>query len=258
MPRLTVAILTLNEEKRIANCIRSAAFADEIIVVDSGSRDRTVEIARELGASVHDYPDWQGFAVQRNRLLAHATGDFIFFLDADEEFTPALVAEVQQAVQAGAPGAWEICWEQVAFGRRLSRMRESGGVLRLFPRHELLRFEGVVHEHAVLASGQLPVRRFKARLLHHSRETVHGSLLKLAQYAQLGAVKRAERGQTGGIVRGFLSGSVLFVRLYVFRGGFLCGPQGFLHCFLIGLECFFRYVALRYDRDSLTHIARRG
>ena len=99
--RLTVAILTLNEEKRIAQCIRSAAFADQILVADSGSKDHTCEIAQSLGAEVHLYPDWQGFAVQRNRLLAHATGDYIFFLDADEEFTPELVKEVQAAVASG-------------------------------------------------------------------------------------------------------------------------------------------------------------
>ena len=65
--RLTIGILTLNEEKRIASCINSAKFADQIVVVDSGSKDRTREIAASLGAEVYDYPDWQGFAVQRNR-----------------------------------------------------------------------------------------------------------------------------------------------------------------------------------------------
>ena len=74
-PTLTIGVLTKNEAHRIENCLRSAAFADQVVVVDSGSTDDTVAIARRLGAEVHLYPDWQGFAVQRTRLLAHATGD---------------------------------------------------------------------------------------------------------------------------------------------------------------------------------------
>ena len=81
-PRLTIGILTMNEERRIEACIRSAHFADEIVVVDSGSKDKTVALAQHLGAKVYTHADWQGFAEQRNRLLQYCTGDYIFFLDA--------------------------------------------------------------------------------------------------------------------------------------------------------------------------------
>jgi len=77
-PSLCIGILTLNEEKRIVQCIRSAHFADQILVIDSGSQDQTQALAREAGAEVHDYPDWQGFAEQRNRMLRHCRCDFIF------------------------------------------------------------------------------------------------------------------------------------------------------------------------------------
>lgn len=256
--RLTVAILTLNEEKRIAQCIRSASFADQVIVADSGSKDRTREIAQSLGAEVFLYPDWQGFAVQRNRLLAHARGEYIFFLDADEEFTPELAAEVQLAVHSGADMIWEVMWNQVAFGKPLTRMRTTSGVQRLFRRASLREFAGIVHESAQMTRPGLPVRRFKARLLHYSRETIHGSLLKLAQYAQLGAAKRASAGKRGGVVLGLLSSFATFVRLYLFRGGILCGAEGFLFCLLVALEGFFRYAALEYDQDRLDALASRG
>ena len=257
-PRLTIGVLTMNEERRIARCLQSAAFADEVIVVDSGSQDRTMDIAREMGAAVYSHPDWQGFAAQRNRLLAQASGEYIFFLDADEEITPALQAEIEAAVRSGEAAVWEVQWEQVAFGRKLSRMRSTGSIQRMFLRRTLLRFDGVVHEGAVLEPAGLPLHRFRNRMPHYSRESVHGSLLKLAQYSQLGAAKRLAAGKRGGIWRGVGSGVANFIRLYFFQLGFLCGAAGFLHCLFVGLECFFRYVALKYDRDLLAKPARRS
>jgi glycosyltransferase involved in cell wall biosynthesis len=259
MTRLTIGILTLNEERRIAACLASAAFADQIVVVDSGSTDRTRDIAAAAGAEVYAYPDWQGFGEQRNRILAHAKGDYVFFLDADEQITPGLQREIEDAVASGQDAIWEVRWNQVAYGRPLTLMRSTGGVLRMFRRESIEGYVGVVHEHAAMKPGRdRPTVLFKHRLLHYSRETIHGSLLKLAQYSQLGAVKRARAGKRGGVLRGMGSAFGNFVRLYIFQRGFLCGPQGFLFCFFIALECFFRYAALEYDREELDRLSRRG
>lgn len=257
MATLTIAILALNEAKRLGACLRSAQFADQLLVIDGGSTDGSTELARELGAEVHTYADWQGFAVQRNRQIAHARGDFILFLDADEEISTGLRDELRQVTAAGTPGTWCIRWTQVAFGRTLHRMRSAVRVQRLFVRSNLLRFDGVVHEHAVQQMA-LPVHTLRHPVLHHSRDTVYGSLLKLAQYAQLGAVKRAQLGKSGGVLRGLASGGACFFRLYVLHLGFLCGPQGFLYCLLVSLESFFRYVALRYDQAQLDDIVKRS
>jgi glycosyltransferase involved in cell wall biosynthesis len=256
-PTLCVGILTLNEENRITTCIRSAHFADQILVIDSGSKDKTQELAKEAGAEVHDYPDWQGFAEQRNRMLRHCQCDFIFFLDADEQITPPLEQEILQAMHTPDDVIWQVMWDQVAYGRTLSRMKSTGGVQRMFRTASLLRFEGVVHEKAIMRTSDLPVRRFKSRLLHHSRETIYGSILKLAQYAQLGAAKRAKAGKTGGVLRGFASGFASFFQLYILRRGFLCGAEGSLFCFFVSLEAFLRYAMLRYDRDHLSNIVKR-
>lgn len=256
-PTLCIAILTLNEERRIAQCIQSAHFADQIVVVDSGSKDGTVALAQSLGAQVYSHTDWQGFAEQRNRLIAHCSADYIFFLDADEQIPAALAAEIQAAVHSQAQLTWEVLWNQVAYGKALTLMTTTGGVQRMFPMANLLRFEGVVHEKAILRNPQTPVRKFKTRLWHYSRETVYGSLQKLAQYAQLGAAKRAEKGKRGGVLRGFASALNSFIQLYFFRRGFLCGAEGFLFCFFIALECFFRYAMLKYDREHLTTSVKR-
>lgn len=256
LPTLTVAMLSLNEAPRIASCIRSANFADEVLVVDAGSDDGTVEIAQAEGALVFRYPDWKGFGVQRDRLLKHASGDYIFFLDADEVISPELEEELKEIVTSGRKAVWSLQWLQIAFGRPLTKMKSSGNVQRLFWRSDVIRFEGVVHEHAVLCKKR-PELQLKHRLPHHSRETIYGSLLKMAQYAHLGAMKRSRQNKTGGIVRGIFSGATIFTRLYIFRRGFLCGPEGFLYCMFAGLEGFFRYVALRYDRSQLETMVKR-
>ena len=254
-PTLTVAVLTMNEEKRIRACLASASFADQLLVVDSGSSDATVSIAQEMGAQVHVYPDWQGFAVQRNRLLAHANGDYIFFLDADEVMDAAFQRELQSIVAAGQRGVWKIRWRMVAFGRELKYLRSAVWVERLFVRQSVQAFTGVVHEQAELAE-VMPRAAMRAPLLHHSRPSVRDSLQKLTQYAMLGAAKRAQKGKKGGVWRGLASGLVMFVRLYVLHLGFLCGGAGFLYCLFVGLEAFFRYAALGYDHEFAVDVKR--
>lgn len=254
-PTLTIAVLTKNEAHRIEACLASAAFADQRIVVDSGSTDDTVALARKAGAEVFVYPDWQGFAVQRNRLLAHANGDYIFFLDADELITPQLEAEILATIQTGERAVWKIQWRMMAYGHEMRYFLSQSKVERLFRREMVKEYVGVVHEQAILheelGGQQVPRHVLRAKLLHHSRETIHGSLEKLTQYAMLGAAKRAALGKRGGVLRGLSSGLSMFVRLYVLRLGFLCGGVGFLYCLFVALESFFRYAALHYDRDSL-------
>lgn len=258
VPRSTlgIAVLTLNEAQRIEACLRSAAFADQLVVVDSGSTDGTREQAAALGAEVHLHADWQGFALQRTRALQRLHTDFVFFLDADEEISPALRAEIEAAVASGDDAAWRVWWDEVAFGRALSRMKPRGGIQRLFKRETLERFEGVVHEAPVLRHS-VPVRSLRERLLHHSRPTVYGSLRKLAQYVQLGAAKRGAQGKKGGVLRGLVMGGVVFLRVYLFQRAFLCGGPGFLYAQFIALETFFRYAALHYDADAASELARR-
>lgn len=256
-PTLAVAVLTQNEAHRIEACLRSAAFADQLVVIDSGSTDDTVALARAAGAQVYVYPDWQGFAVQRNRQLDHVSADYVFFLDADEVMSPAFAQELQAIVRSGSQAVWQIRWRMVAFGHELRYLRASTRVQRLFRRDQIQGWTGVVHEEAQLRDPQVPRQVMRTPLLHYSRETVRASLEKLTQYAALGAAKRAAQGQSGGVLRGLLSGGAMFVRLYVFRLGFLCGGAGFLYCLFVALEAFFRYAALHYDRDSLTERAGR-
>ena len=256
-PTLCIGILTMNEARRIEQCIHSAKFANQIVVVDSGSKDDTVAIAQGLGAQVHTHADWQGFAEQRNRLLQYCTSDYIFFLDADEVITPELQGEIQAAVKTNKPDVWETYWLEVAFGRPLKRVLSRKSLPRLFRRDVLIGFDGVVHEHAKLKHTDLHHQRFKSPLLHYSRESVHDSLKKLTQYAMLGAAKRAKKGRKGGVLRGSVSALWMFIRLYFFKLACLEGGPGFLYSLFIALEFFFRQSALKYDRQWLTDKVQR-
>jgi len=256
-PTLCIGILTMNEERRIRQCIQSAKFADQIVVVDSGSKDATIAIAQSLGAQVHTHADWQGFAEQRNRLLQYCKADYIFFLDADEVITPELQFEIQAAVKSDRQHVWETYWLEVAFGRPLHRVLSRKSLPRLFRRDLLLNFDGVVHEHANLSQPNTPRQQFKSPLLHYSRETIHDSLKKLTQYAMLGAAKRAKKNRRGGVIRGLLSSFWMFMRLYFFKLAILEGGPGFLYSLFISLEFFFRQAALKYDREWLTDKVQR-
>jgi glycosyltransferase involved in cell wall biosynthesis len=255
---LFVVVLARNEARRLPVCLNSSRFAERMLVIDAGSSDATVALARELGAQVESYPDWNGFGVQRARSLQHCqSARYIFFLDADEQITPALRDEISAIVRAGQQGAWTVRWEQVAFGRTLTGLTSASGMPRLFSAECLLGFDGAVHEQALLTPGT-PVGQLKALLLHHSYDSVRQSLQKMQQYALLGAAKRASKGRRGGVLRGLASASALFLRFYLLRGGFLHGGEGFLYCYMMTQECFFRYAAMQYDRESLTDKVVRG
>ena len=254
--RLTIGILTKNESRLIAQCIESALFADEVVVLDSGSTDDTLIIAQKLGAKTFINEDWQGFAVQRNRLLYHCLGDYIFFLDADEIITPELKEEILKIIADGEQAVWRVKWTVVAYGHILHHFKSNTSMDRLFPRLLIDRYEGVVHEEALLVRPSVR-HTLNHRLLHHSRQSIKASLEKLTQYAMLGAAKRHEKGKKGGILRGLASASASFIRTYIKQRGFLDGGPGFLYCYFIALECFFRYVALKYDRDFLSSNIQR-
>ena len=145
--RLSVAIITLNEERNLAECLASVAFADEIVVVDGGSQDRTCEIARAAGASVIDAPDWLGFGVQKNRAIDACSGDWVLSIDADERVPQVLRDEIQGALANPAFDVYEMPRSSYYCGRF---MRHSGWwpdyVRRLFRRGTARFSPAPVHE----------------------------------------------------------------------------------------------------------------
>ena len=247
-PGLTIAIISFNEEDMIGDCILSADFADQIIVVDSGSSDNTQIIARSLNAEVYIYDEWEGFATQRNRALLHCKHEYIFFLDCDERITSGLAKEIREATTANNANYGFIRWENYVFGKKLRGIHETKGIPRFFKRNDIDQFSRIVHEKASSKEGIHSKQYFfKSKLIHHSRRSIYQSLLKLAQYTRLSSVRLRDKNRKGGMLTGMAHAIPRFVNMYVFKLTFLSGQEGFLYCFFVSLETLLKYCAVAYD-----------
>jgi glycosyltransferase involved in cell wall biosynthesis len=225
VPRLSLIVITKNEEAAIARCLRSANFADEIVVLDHASSDKTAEIARALGARVIVTADWPGFGPQKNRALGHATGEWVLSLDADEWLEPALAAEIVAAIaRADAADGYEIP-RRSRFCGKIVRHGDWRGdrVLRLF-RKGRGRFSGDhVHER-VIVEGR--IARLVCPLDHESITDPADAAAKIDRYATAAAAQLAAEGKTSSLAKAALRGWAAFLRGYIFRLGFLDGLTG--------------------------------
>jgi glycosyltransferase involved in cell wall biosynthesis len=243
LSRLSVIIITFNEIANIQACLSSVAFADEVIVVDSGSTDGTVDVARQMGAVVQVTPDWPGFGLQKRRALEMASHAWVLSLDADERVPPALATQILEVVAANQAVACEIPRLTQFCGRWIYHCGWTPDhVLRLFQRDAADFSDDLVHERVVLQRGE--VRRLKAALLHYSYPTPAHYWRKLELYSQAWAIQRHAKGQTTSMLRAGLAGVVAFLRSYVFRLGFLDGAMGFAVCTMQAQAAFGKYFAL--------------
>ena len=241
---LSVIVIVKNEEDRIADCLSSVAdIADEIIILDSGSSDNTVEICKQYTDKVFE-TDWPGYGKQKQRALDKATGDWVLAIDADERLTPELADEIHSALNNNpVEVAFKTQWAVIVFGKQLNYGRSARYVLRLFRREGAKFSEDIVHEKVILPEGK--VRKLKNRLLHYSIRDYEHLMSKNSLYAWLGGKKRYEKGVTGGGLWGASIRAVLvFIQIYIFRRGFLDGSVGFLMAVMYSQAAFNKYAVL--------------
>jgi glycosyltransferase involved in cell wall biosynthesis len=230
---LSVAIITFNEEANIGRTLRSViGVADEVLLVDSGSTDRTLEIAREFGAKVKVYSEpWMGFARQKNSAIEKCTGVWVLSLDADEELTPDLAGEIASVVEGDSADGYWIKRLNHFLGRPL---RHGGQYpdpkLRLFRRGKGRCQERAVHETFEVDGHTATLEN---AMLHHSYPTLTDYIEHMNHYSSLGAEVAAGNGKTSRNIVAFWFNVVVrprlqFVYNYIFRGGFLDGREGFL------------------------------
>lgn len=242
MPSLSVVIITKNEAQNIRACLQSVAWADEIIVVDSGSTDDTVAICREFTPHVYSH-DWPGFGPQKNRALDYATGEWVLSLDADERISPELRKELQDAMAApGAATAFRIPRLSSFCGRF---MHHSGWwpdyVVRLFKRGSARFSDDLVHER-VLVDGVTGT--LASPILHDTYRDLEEVLDKINRYSTAGAHMLHQKQKNVGLSTAVVHGLWAFVRTYFLRLGLLDGREGFMVAVSNAEGTYYRYVKL--------------
>jgi glycosyltransferase involved in cell wall biosynthesis len=246
MPKtLSVVLITLNEAANLPRTLASVRWAQEIMVVDSGSTDATAEIARSAGARVYAEP-WKGFGPQKNSAIARATGDWILSLDADEEVSPELAREIQELLTVEPPfSAYRIPRLNHFLGKPL----RHGGYwpdpkLRLFQSGAARFADRAVHEAMETA---VPVAALKNPLLHHCYPTLEDYIEHMNRYSSAGAQMLVESGRAPRSLFALLWSALLnpvatFAYNYIVRLGFLDGREGLLQHLNHSVYIHWKYV----------------
>lgn len=240
-PTLSIVVVAKNEAARIGDCLASAAFADEVLVLDSGSTDGTPDIARAAGATVVA-TDWPGYGPQVARGFGLARGDWVLSLDADERVPPALQREIRAAMASGAHDGYRVPRWSAFCGRFL---RHGGWrpdrTLRLGRRAKAGFTEHFLHAHMTVAG---TVADLEESLVHLSYPDLHDVLEKLDRYSSGSARDMRSRGRRGGLGRALGHGLAAFLRTYVVKLGFLDGRHGLMLAIYNAEYAYYKYLKL--------------
>lgn len=245
-PPVSVTIISLNEEDNIVRAIQSVAWADEVLVVDSGSTDQTVELARQQGARVIHNP-WPGYGRQKNFAQEAASHDWIFNLDADEEVPPKLAQEIQNALTQVKTGQSQaVAFEMPRKTFYLGRWIAHGGwypnyLVRLANRKHARWSEPHVHE-AWIAEG--PVLRLNEPLHHYAFKTIADQVRTNLNFARLGAQELVRRGKRPSVAKLLLKPKWKFIETYVLKRGFLDGLPGLIISINAAYSMFMKFAFL--------------
>ncbi len=246
---LSVIIITKNEEQHIQRCLESVSWADEIIVLDSGSQDNTVSLAKAYTAQVFS-TDWPGFGLQKQRALEKAQHDWVFSIDADEYVSAELRAQLQQAMVEAKFDGFEIPRLSSYCGRDI----KHGGwwpdyVLRLFKREKGHFSPELVHERVELTGS---IGQLTEPLLHEAFVSPEEVLHKINSYSTLGARKLHAEGKKVFITHALFKGVWTFIRTYFLKASFLDGQHGLLLAISNAEGAFYKYVKLWALQNDMT------
>ena len=241
--KLAVIILTHNEERHIEECIKSAAFADEILVIDDESTDRTAELARAQGARVVERPLAGDFAAQRNFALTQTDADWVLYVDADERINVGTDRELRHIMAENVRAVYEIKRINVAFGQQMHYGGHRPDYPRRFFPHDAVHWEGLVHERT---ESVLPVQRLHGSLLHYTYTDWDRYFQKFNQYTTLMAERQYADGKRASFLKILLDPPFAFFRFYILQRGFLDGRLGFILAVTHGFYTMVKYIKLHY------------
>ncbi len=249
---ISAIIITKNEQDSLKDCLDSLTWVDQIVVVDSGSTDGTVELAKQYTQDVYTNQDWPGFGKQKQLAQSYATGDWILAVDADERIDATLRQNIEEMLNTPPANTVfnlnELTW---VFGRFLKHSGWYYRHIRLYPRELTGYNDNLVHESVVIPEG-CQVAELDGDILHYSYKNIEHYLVKSAGYAKAWADQREIKGKRATLGQGLLHALGCFCKMYLLKRGFLDGKQGFLIALLSAHSTLVKYADL-WARQHDTH-----
>lgn len=245
MENLSVVIITKNESHNIERCIKSVLWADEIIVLDTGSSDNTIEIANNLGAKVFSISHWNGFGLAKQEAVSFANNNWIFSIDADEEVTPDLKSEVQKILHNPSRKIYKIRRKSFYLGKLIEHSGWNNDYpVRLFDKNYANFNNKKVHESV---ESNHPISTIESHILHYTYNDINTHLRKMILYSDLALDDYPNKRITkfGIIFRGIYK----FKQMYFLNLGFLDGKQGFILAMMSAISVMTKYLKF-YDKQN--------
>lgn len=240
-PTLTVYIVAKNEARNIAEAVASSRFADEVLVLDSGSSDGTGELARQAGARVIE-TDWPGYGPQQNRAIELASGSWVFSLDADERISDELAREIRSAIRAANHDGFDVPRRSLF----LTRFMKHSGWWPDRTRRLVRKGKGRFTEEEIHASLQVDgsVGHLQQPIIHYSYTDLESVLEKLNRYSSGSARDLSKRGKASSLSKAIVHGAWAFLRTYVFQLGLADGREGFILAVFNAEASYYKHLKL--------------
>lgn len=245
---LSVIVITKNEEQNIADCLRSVEWAEEIILVDAASTDRTIEIARTFTPHVF-VKEWMGFSAAKQFALDHAHHDWVLWIDADERVTPELAGEIENCVATrNTIAGYRVARRAYFLGQWIKHCGwYPGYVVRLFRRDKAKFSDHNVHEQLIIDE---PIETLSHDLLHFTDNSLEHYFLKYNRYTSLAADEMFESGKRARVIDVILRPFLVFFKMYFLKLGFLDGMRGFVLCKLSASYVLTKYAKL-WEKENV-------
>ena len=239
---LSVAIITKNEAKNIFDCLQSVAFAKQIVIVDSGSDDETIKIAKAFGCNIYTNP-WNGFGAQKQVAIDYCEEEWILLLDADERVSPEMAEQIKDIVSGtGNADGYSFPRKNFFCGRWI---KHAGWwpdrVVRLFKRGYGQMSNATVHE-AIVVRGV--VENLACPIEHYTESSLSGIIQKIDRYSSLSANEAYMQGKRSSIICAVLRAVIAFFHNYILRAGLLDGTPGLIIATTDAINKFFKYAKL--------------
>ena len=244
---ISAVIITLNEEKNITRCLKSLKWVDEIIIIDSGSTDKTCDIAKKFSSKVKIFHNpWPGYGMQKCFGIEKTSHPWVLIIDADEEVTPELAKNIKIAIKSASENS---CYKIKRSAYFLGKKIKHGDwgrdwIIRVFPKKTFNWSKNPVHDGLLAYKNE--AFDLKGELLHHTQDSIHQALDKVNNYSTLSADMLIKKGKKSNLLKAILKSKWTFFRAYIIRLGFLDGKVGYVIAKNAEIHTYYEQLKLVY------------